>query len=103
MEAVSNRALEIWRRGVRWDLLAAPLVTAIVFLMLFQQPLTTLLSDWWRDPDAGHGLLLGPVAIWLAWRSGRHPEAKRQETLGAVILVGLAMWLAGRRKPSPAD
>lgn len=91
MEAVSNRALDFWRRGVRWDLLAPPLLAAIAFFALFQQPISSLLSDWWNDPDAGHGLLLGPVAIWLAWRSGRHPEARRQETFGAVILVGAVL------------
>ena len=31
-----------------------------------------------RDPDAGHGLLLAPLAIWLAWRAGLAPRRGRQ-------------------------
>src|SRR5437867_3934651 len=45
-------------------------VTAIAFVALFALPFATLVRDWWSLPEAGHGLLLAPVAVWLAWRSG---------------------------------
>ena len=49
---------------------APALVAGLAFLLLFWEPLRTLSRDWWSDPDAGHGLLLGPLALYLAWRKG---------------------------------
>jgi exosortase len=55
--------------------------------VLFARPLTTLVRDWWTLPEAGHGILLTPIALWLAWRGGRHPGAARSVWLGAAILL----------------
>jgi exosortase len=74
-----------------------PLAVAIsAFLVLFADPLRTLWRDWWNNPDAGHGLLLVPVALWLAWRGGlvaRRP----QPVAGALVLTGaiLLRWASG--------
>ena len=38
-------------------------------------------------PEAGHGLLLAPVAIWMAWKSGIGPDAKPNRTLGITLLL----------------
>lgn len=57
------------------------------FLALFAQPIYLLVRDWWMLPEAGHGLLLAPVAIWLAWKSGIRPDAKGNLALGATMLV----------------
>src|SRR5689334_12796864 len=38
-------------------------------------------------PEAGHGLLLAPVAIWMAWRSGIDAVAKPNRTLGVTLLL----------------
>lgn len=67
------------------------IITAAAFFVLFFEPMTTLGRDWWLDPDAGHGLLLAPVAIWLAWRSGIGPDAKPQVWLGGALLVGAVL------------
>ncbi len=48
----------------------------------------TLLRDWWRDPDAGHGLLLAPLAIVLAWRRGLLPNRRPEPILGLLVLLG---------------
>ncbi len=65
-----------------------PLIAAaIAFLILFWSPLTTLFRDWWSDPDAGHGLLLGPVAVYLAWKRGVAEDAQAQPRLGLAILM----------------
>jgi exosortase len=61
-------------------------VAAAAFGVLFWEPLVTLVRDWWSDPDAGHGLLLAPVAVFLAWRAGRAP-ARAQPVLGLTVLV----------------
>jgi exosortase len=62
-------------------------LVAIAFGVLFFEPLAGLLSDWWTLPEAGHGLLLGPVAIWLAWRDGVRKDAAPQLGLGLFILA----------------
>jgi len=78
--------------SVRWrfpvvDAVPAVL-TAATFAVLFYYPFTTLVSDWWHSPEAGHGLLLSPVALWLAWKAGRVRPATPQPRLGLAILVG---------------
>lgn len=66
----------------------APFVAAAAaFLILFSQPALLLFRDWWNDPDAGHGLLLAPLAIWLAWKRGLVP-AQPQRWLGLLVLGG---------------
>ena len=73
-------------RGGVMQLLPATL-TAIAFALLFSQPFTLLVRDWWTLPEAGHGLLLAPVAIWLAWKSGIRAGASANVLLGALMLV----------------
>ncbi len=62
-------------------------VTVVAFAALFLQPLTLLVRDWWVLPEAGHGLLLAPVAIWLAYKSGIRKDATPNESLGLVMLA----------------
>ena len=62
-------------------------VTVVAFAALFLQPLTLLVRDWWTLPEAGHGLLLAPVAIWLAYKSGIRKDAAPNESLGMLMLV----------------
>jgi exosortase len=70
----------------RWSDLAPVALAAAAFAVLFVQPFVHLVKDWWNVPEAGHGLLLAPVAVWLAWKSGRHPEARPQFLIGGSIL-----------------
>jgi exosortase len=77
--------------------LPAPLILAgLAFLVAFATPLITLGRDWWSDLEAGHGLLLFPVALWLAWKRGL-VDARPQPALGIVLLVGavLLRYLSG--------
>jgi len=55
--------------------------------MLFPLPATTLARDWWHDSEAGHGLLLAPLAAWLAWRRGLSPARAPNQSLGLAALV----------------
>jgi exosortase len=73
------------------------LVAAAAFLILFANPLRLLAIDWWTDPDAGHGLLLAPLALWLAWRSGLVADRRPQRVLGSLLLGAsvLLRYLAG--------
>ena len=64
------------------------LVAGLAFVVLFWQPAATLVRDWWSDPEAGHGLLLFPVAAYFAWRRGWVRDARPQPTLGLWMLGG---------------
>ncbi len=67
----------------RWPLLLA----GVAFAVLFAEPMYLLARDWWNDPEAGHGLLLAPVSIWLVWRAGIRPSAAPNRVLGVAILI----------------
>jgi len=71
---------------------AAGLFTAAAFVLLFYQPATTLARDWWQDPEAGHGLLLGPLAVWLAWRD-RATDSTPQASpaLGSLVILAAVL------------
>jgi exosortase len=62
-------------------------LTAVAFALLFAQPIALLVRDWWTLPEAGHGLLLAPVAIWLAWKAGIRQNAVGNPALGIAVLV----------------
>ncbi len=70
---------------------------AVAFVVLFWTPLWTFGRDLWNDPDAGHGLLLVPLAIYLGWRSGISKRARAQPGLGLGILTSavLLRYLSG--------
>jgi exosortase len=69
------------------DRLLPTLVTVAAFVALFAEPIQGLARQWWDDPDAGHGLLLFPVSLWLAWQAGLHREGRQQVVLGGAILA----------------
>ena len=69
------------------DALVPLVLTAGLFAVLFAKPFTLLVHDWWTSPEAGHGLLLAPVAIWLAWRAGIAADAKPNRAVGVTLLV----------------
>jgi exosortase len=62
-------------------------LTSVAFVLLFAQPLYLLVRDWWTLPEAGHGLLLAPVAVWLAWKSGIRRDAVGNAALGIAMLI----------------
>ena len=75
-------------RTIDWRALAPVGIALLAFAILFTQPFTSLARDWWSDPDAGHGLLLFPLALWLAWRAGRVATPRPRPVLGLVMLCG---------------
>src|SRR5688572_28364990 len=74
--------------GATLSSLARHTVSALFFGFLFWEPALTLLRDWWNNPDAGHGLLLAPLAIYLAWRRGLASDTRPQPVLGLTLLAG---------------
>jgi exosortase len=77
--------------------LPSALLTLGTFAFLFAKPVALLARDWWNNPDAGHGLLLAPLALWLAWRAGVRPDARPNLVLGLAVLVAsvLVRYLSG--------
>jgi exosortase len=63
------------------------LISGAFFAFLFARPLTTLVHDWWTNPDAGHGMLLAPLGLWFAWKSGIRPGARPNRAAGLALLV----------------
>jgi exosortase len=75
--------------GTRWTQPpTSVIVLGLAFAILFLQPFLLLLDDWWNNPEAGHGLLLAPAAVWLAWRSRQEAAGKPNHALGALVIVG---------------
>jgi len=63
----------------------------VAFAVFFAKPAQLLLRDWWNNPEAGHGLLLFPVALWLAWRTGLVPTRAANRWLGTALLLGATL------------
>jgi len=81
-----------------WKKTPVPLIVAgLAFLIAFGEPMATLARDWWSNPEAGHGLLLFPVAIWLAWKKGLVEQPDPSPRLGMLLLAGsvLLRFLSG--------
>ena len=71
--------------------LAPVILAGLAFVFLFYVPAATLLRDWWNDPEAQHGLLLGPVAFYLAWKKGLGKDLTPQPLLGLILLTGAVL------------
>lgn len=72
-------------------------VAAAAFVLLFAKPAQLMVHDWWTNPEAGHGLLLAPLALWLGWRRGLRPERRPQVVWGVLVLAAavLLRYLSG--------
>lgn len=64
---------------------------AIAFVLLFSRPAQLLARDWWNNPEAGHGLLLAPLALWFAWKSGIRDDARPNVAFGVTIILGAVL------------
>lgn len=86
-----------WREPGALARILPLLAATLAFALLFFRPFTLLIRDWLHDPDAGHGLLLFPLALWLAWRSGLGQRASPNRGLGILLLAGavLLRYLSG--------
>jgi exosortase len=69
------------------DVRLALALTAAAFAILYAQPFANTAEAWWTDPEAGHGLLLVPLAFYLAWRRGITPEATPNYGAGLALLT----------------
>lgn len=95
MTATEAPAAALSRSKFNPQTLLVLLLTSGVFALLFHRPALLLARDWWTNPEAGHGLLLAPVAIWLAWRKGFVPDSTPSVGLGIVVLAGAVLLRVG--------
>jgi exosortase len=72
--------------GFDWRSNVPQLTAGLAFMVLFFDTLTTMASNWWTEPDAGHGLLLAPLALYLAWKKGLVAEPRPMKALGIAML-----------------
>ena len=97
-QAGRSMADELTKAVSMLRLVATPtgLVTAALFAFLFARPAYLLVRDWWTNPEAGHGLLLAPLALWFAYKSGVRPDARPNRAVGAALIVAAVgfRWLA---------
>lgn len=63
------------------------LLMAGLFAFLFRRPITLLAWEWWNNPEAGHGLLLAPLALWFAWKSGIAADARPNRIVGFLLIL----------------
>ena len=66
-------------------------IGGLAFIVAFAEPAATLARDWWTDPNAGHGLLLFPLSLWLAWKRGLVAEPRPQPPLGLCLLAAAVL------------
>lgn len=74
-----------WLQHIRYTS-PAVLVGAALFAYLFARPMELLGRDWWSNPEAGHGLLLAPLALWFVWKTGVAEDARPNRWLGGLII-----------------
>ena len=73
------------------DVRASPVpagLAALLFVVLFARPMQLLANDWWNNPEAGHGLLLFPLAVWMMFRTPIRDDVAPSPVLGLVLLGG---------------
>lgn len=76
-----------------WKSLQALAVGTLV-LVLYGPTLIDLANDWWTDPALSQGLLLPPLALWIAWvrRAQVHLHPAAPDNRG-LLLVSLSCFL----------
>lgn len=70
----------------------AGLVVMTAYFLCFGPGIIELVKAWWLFPDSQHGLLIAPLAIWMAYRKGVLPESARipMKTIGLTLIIGSA-------------
>jgi exosortase len=81
-------------RRVAW---AAGLIV-LLLIAVYYQVLWKLVVDWWEIPDASHGFLLPPFAVYLVWSTRTtlcRTELRPMGSGVAIVAAGLAILVLG--------
>lgn len=67
--------------------------------VLYTQVLATLATDWWTEPSLSHGLLIPPLALYIAW-TRRHltfDQPARSDNRGLwVVALACLLYILGK-------
>lgn len=95
-EADAPRAVQRKLRPLRWWQIA---VMGALTTILYVDVVSGLVLDWWTDDAYSHGLLVLPIALYLAW-SRRREIASRPATQAnsgvVLVLLGCLSYLVGQ-------
>jgi exosortase len=80
------------------DWVTIGLITVLT-VALYATTLADLANDWWTDPSLSQGLLIPPIALWIAWMRREltfaHPAAPTNRGL-LMVACACLMFLLGR-------
>jgi hypothetical protein len=80
---------------IAWPAIGVATAVTATFLLLYGQTLSELLADWSRSGEYGHGFLLLPIALWLAWK-GSLEKPRPSPLWGLIALVAtVSLFLLG--------
>ncbi len=72
----------------------------ILTVVLYATTLADLANDWWTDPSLSQGLLIPPLAIWIAWTRRdltlAHPVNQDTSTLRCQPRINISCFQAAR-------
>jgi exosortase len=72
-------------------------ITGVAFALCFGAGIVDLVRAWLHIPDAAHGLLIAPVALWIAWRTRLASNNRPAIWSGsAIVLVAVVFYILGR-------
>lgn len=73
-------------------------VTVVAFALCFAPGFIDLVQSWIEIPDASHGLLVAPMAAWLAWQRRLPVTSLRPSPWMAslILIIAVAFYLFGR-------
>jgi len=90
--------VRVWSSVPFGDLIKIALVVCLL-AMLYWQVLVDMARVWWNDEGASHGLLIPPVALYLAWLKRRSVLAESPSATSSglwAIALGCLAFLLGR-------
>lgn len=74
-------------------------VIIVLTVALYATTLADLANDWWSDPNLSQGLLIPPLAIWIAWlrRDLTFSHPVKPANRGILLVAGACLlFLLGR-------
>lgn len=85
--------------GATTVLVAKIIAVAVLLLLIYVESLRGLAADWANDPGASFGMLIPPMALYVAWLLRKRTLATLAEEDGrglAIVFVGCLLFLIGR-------
>src|SRR5580704_4691941 len=86
--------------AAKWILPALQAIPiGIVLWIMYASVLASLASDWWNDEASSYGMLVPPLAGYVAWMGRKHllsiPSSKDSRGL-ALVLLSCVTFLVGK-------